>query len=274
MARKRPVTKEKAVENLIRELLQSQPELTFDDVQEAFRCAARTLSDAGILKQHKDEHRLNGLPLEWAVKRIFKQIQKLDSRKAWNRFHEPKHPNVHEFIFERGFRDDDTDAVRRDDAFHSRLVFEVKSHSNHGATIEDLRQLEDWVGRLNRSHQKTLTDKKLKDRLRSYRPLLTDIPERERILAILNPYKGVLVLNHEWNRDRPSEAFGANEQAFASEQNFCLLSYRDLLQFRDAIVRYDMDAYYFLEEIDLTSGILTYTDGRALAKAETPGRGN
>ena len=274
MARKRPVTKEKAVENLIRELLQSQPELTFDDVQDAFRSAAKKLSDAGILKQHKDERRLNGLPLEWAVKRIFRQIQKLDSRKAWNRFREPKHSNIHDFIFERGFRDEDTDAVRRDDAYHFRLVFEVKSHLKSGATTEDLRQLEDWVGRLNRRYQKTLTDKRLKDRLRLYRPILTDVPERERILEFLNPYKGVFVLNHEWDRNQPSKGFGANEQAFARERNFCLIHYRDLLQFRDAIVRWDMDAFYFLEEIAMTSGVLEYVNYGALAKAETLGRGN
>ena len=259
MPRKRPKASE-ILAAFLRKLVADTPELTFDELQEYFRNTAKTLCDEGRLTQHHDERKLNGFPLEWAVKRIFRQIQAEDSRKAWSRFHEPEHPNIHEFIFERGFLDEDTDAERRDDAFHFRLVFEVKSHANHGAAIDDLRQLEDWVGRLNRDYQRTLSNSALKRRMELYRPLLPDVPESERLRALLNPYKGVFVLNHEWSRELPSEAFGSNEQAFARERDFCLLEYRHLLQFRDAILRYDMDAWCFIEEIAITAGVYPYID--------------
>jgi hypothetical protein len=259
MPRNQPNIRE-AIGAFLLSLVVSNPEVTFDQLQEYFRSAASALCDQGLLKQHEDERMLNGFPLEWAVKRIFLQIQAKDSRKAWSRFLEPEHPNIHEFIFERGFRDEETDAERFNDAFHFRFVFEVKSHWNHGATIDDLRQLEDWVGRLNRDYQKTLPDEALKHQIAHYRPLLSGAPETERLYQILNPYKGVFILNHEWTRDKPSQGFGRKERAFAQERNFCLIEYRDLLLFREAILQNHMDAWWFVEEIALQAGVLSYVD--------------
>lgn len=251
----------------MRRLVVRYPDVTFDQLQDYFRSTAKNLCDEGLLIQHADERLLNGFPLEYAVKRIFIEILSMDSRKAWNRYNEPEQPNLHEFIVERGFLDDDTDAERRDDSFHFRLVFEVKSHAKGGATIADLRQLEDWVGRKNREFQKSLTNDGLKRRIKLFRPLLPDTPRSEHLRSMLNPYKGVFVLNHEWDRESPSEPFPYNECAFAEERDFCLMSYRDLLKFRDSIRRNDMDAWFFLEEIALTAGVYSFVDYRALSES-------
>jgi hypothetical protein len=205
-----------------------------------------------------EEHRLNGLPLERAVKRIFEDFLALDSRKAWNVFVDPSVTNIHDFVLERGFRDDTTDAVIRDNASHFRLVFEVKSHASHGATIGDLRQLEDWIGRLDRAFQGTLTDEALAKRLGADTSLNGPVNKVERLCEALHPWKGVFVINHKWDQATPESPFGHNEIKFAKERNFCLLDYRDLLHYRDIVRTEIVEAYWVLEEICLTAGQLHF----------------
>ena len=83
-----------------------------------------------------------------------------------------------------------------------------------------------------------------------------NLKEATKLIPILFPYKGVFTINHDWGRENRGEAFGANEIRFAVELGFCLITFEDLLVFRQAIEDCHIDAWFFLEEIWLTDGVL------------------
>lgn len=256
---------QKDIDRFIRDILTNHPTITYEELDKEFRKAAKTLCDNGVLIPSKEISRLHDLPLEWEVIRIFKRFVELDSRKAWSEviLSKDEEGYRYDFLVKRGFYRDDYDTV--EDLPLIYLVFEVKSHRKGGVSTEDLRQLEDWVGRLNRKHQQNLTEEELHRLLRiipTPDPLRMDesgqikVKEGVKLLPILFPYKGVFVINHDWGRENRGGAFGANEMRFAVERSFCLITFEDLLVFKQAIEDCHIDAWFFLEEIWLTDGVL------------------
>jgi hypothetical protein len=255
---------EKEIERFIMKMLNKQPNITYEELHREFQKGAKRLCDKGVLIPGQDISKLHDLPLEWEVIKIFKRFVELDSRKAWSKVILPdgKEKYTYDFLIKRGFYIDDHDTI--EDVPFIYLVFEVKSHMNNGASIEDLRQLEDWVGRLNRTHQQNLTEDMLKRLIKAI-PAVDPVPidmsgqiplsETTKLLPILNPYKGVFIINHEWGRDNKGTAFGENEKRFAKERGFSLINFEDLLIFKKAIEDYEIDAWFFLEELWLTDGI-------------------
>jgi len=73
--------------------------------------------------------------------------------------------------------------------------------------------------------------------------------ELENLIPVFYPYKGVLIINHD-------DRFDQDEINFAKERTFCLISYEDLLVFKRAVEERHMEAWFFLEEIWLTDGVM------------------
>lgn len=254
-----------AVRIFVKDLLNRCPNVTYEELDAEFQKTAKGFCDEGVLRVSRDMARIHDLPLEWETIRIFQRIVELDSRKVWSQVILPKGQDqfTYDFIVRRGSYVDDLDTVQNLPDLY--LVFEVKSHKNGGATIEDLRQLEDWVGRLNRKHQENLTSDNLKTLLNVIHtagPIAIDsddrvhISETTRLIPFFFPYKGVFVINHAWGRDDRGRAFGANEIQFAKERRFCLMTFEDLLIFKQAIEDYEIDSWFFLEELEFVDGVL------------------
>lgn len=169
----------------------------------------RQLQQDGVLTLESDE-KLSGFSLELRVQRAFEDAGFLIS---------VGRPGMEDFVVERGAGDEPAD----------NLVLEVKASRKSQPTLDDLRQLDDWVFDL--SGEEIARKEGLGGGLDSL-AIATDgyYTETKRHPA---PHKGVLVFNGPIGipfDNRPRDILHPNQQVFAAKRNFCVIGLEQLLQ--------------------------------------------
>ena len=194
----------------------------------------RSLQKAGLLTLASDE-KLSGFSLELRVQRAFENAGFSIT---------VGRPGMEDFVVECG----------KNDAPMDNLVLEVKGSKNSQPTLDDLRQLDDWVFDLSGE------EKARKEGLGGGIDPLAIATDGYYVETKRHPtpHKGVLVFNGPVGRPfskRPKDILHPNQRAFAAKRNFCVIGLDQLLQvlrsdranawrvFHSTVGEYQVDTY-------------------------------
>jgi len=173
----------------------------------------RLLQKAGVLTLESDE-KLLGFSLELRVQRAFESAGFSISEGR---------PGMEDFVVESR-----TDFEPKDN-----VVLEVKGSRKSQPTLDDLRQLDDWVFDL--SGEEKARKVGLGGGIDPMAIATRGLASRAK--RHLAPHKGVLVFNGPVGipfSERPKDILHPNQLEFAAKRNFCVIGLGQLLQVLDS----------------------------------------
>ena len=193
-----------------------------------------SLSKVGIVSLGNDCH-LTGEALEFRVRQI---LEKMGFEVEEGR------PNLEDIV------------VKSDDLEPNKpLVIEVKSSKSPSPKRENLRQLDDWVFDLSGEDmaRKEGLGGGFDFKAMAFGGMLSERHSHP------TPHKGVMLFNGPVGlsfEERPTQWLGHNEEEFSIKRNFCIISFKCLLNWLDAYKKDETVKNVFWKLIHATAGVL------------------
>ena len=199
------------IENCVLRIMKENPNENAMGIDREFNKVLKEFIKDKNVDYGVPDEALTGKYLEWKINEIFKEMGANLTTEETAIAHDG-------IIVYHGLKDKD---------LILKFVLEIKSHKKHGAIIDDLRELDDWVFCVSGE------EKARKERIYVCEAhwILGQPAEAGGYFQHPDPHKGVLILNHDTKNkvDDRCVPFGPSAIAFAETRNFCLIDFPTFL---------------------------------------------
>lgn len=211
----------------------------YEDIEKAAKGVLDELAEQGVVK-FREDYRLGGGPLETRVMLILAEMGFTVARGR---------EGLEDFVIQ----------PPNGSAYPRPLVLEVKSGKDAGPTREHLRQLDDWVFDLSGEEVLRRGPVGGGGLIGGGHRGGSRVIQTNRSVWHPTPHKGVFIYNGPLGiqfSGRSANWLGANEEAFASKRNFCVIAFSTLLAYHAKTQADSAYKHVFWERVHATAGVL------------------